>query len=47
MDYDGDSEMTRNEIIDNSDISRVDEPESEWEIQAFLPVGTQCMNGCL
>ena len=35
MDYDGDSEMTRNEIIDNSETSRVDEHESEWEVSDF------------
>ena len=39
MDYDRDSELTRNEIIDNSDTSRVDEDEREWEVSDFSSSG--------
>ena len=39
MDYDGDSQMTRNEIIDNWDTSRVDEQESEWEVSDISSSG--------
>ena len=39
MDYDGDSQMTRNEIIDNSNNSRVDEHESKWEVSDFSSSG--------